>query len=105
MKTIMAVAAFALATDTLRATPLRELIFQTMEQEHPGVLTSAEITTARKLGAQWHREHPHYYEDVNPTAAASARKKFQHDEAKRKEWALEWVIGNMMASEAEFWTP
>lgn len=107
MKTMMAVAAFVLAIGPAEATPLRELIFQTMDQEHQGVLTQQEITTARKLGATWH----HQYGDdagearLNALENTSARHAFPNEARKRHEWILECQIGFMMAAEAELWTP
>lgn len=88
----------------VEAIPLRELIFETMNQEQQGVLTLTQIRVARKLGARWYRQHPDC-KDTNPAATASALETFPQDVVKQHEWALEWVIGNMMAAEAELWTP
>ena len=99
----MAVAALTLAAGA-QATPLRELIFQTMEQEQQGVLTSSEITQARKLGAAYYKTHGDYG-DVTPAAKRSARQMFPANARKQHEWILECTIGKMMAAEAAFWTP
>jgi hypothetical protein len=103
MMMMTAVAALTLATGA-QAIPLRELIFQTMAQEQQGVLTSSEITQARKLGAAYYKTHGDY-RDVGPVAKRSARQMFPTNALKQHEWVLECNIGWMMASEAAFWTP
>ena len=100
----LVILALGLTIGNARAIPLRELIFQTMEQEQSGVLTPQEIKIARKSGAKWYRAHPDC-PDTNPMAKTSALAKFPNDALKQHEWALEWVIGNMMAAEAQLWTP
>lgn len=103
-KTLLTLTIAVSLISAAHAIPLRELIFQTMDQERHGVLTQQEITTARRLGARWHRS-PGDYVDTTPRAKASARANFPHDVSKQKEWVLECSIGKMMASEAELWTP
>jgi hypothetical protein len=88
-----------------QATPLRELIFQTMDQEQQGVLTSSEITQARKLGAARYRVHGDYDANIDSVAKKSARQIFPTDARKQQEWELEYTIGWMMAAEAALWTP
>ena len=104
IKAFLLLCLLALATGNAQAIPLRELIFETMNQQHQGVLTPAEITTARKLGAKWYRLYGIYF-DSNPLARVSARTMFPYNVAKQKEWILECQIGNMMAAEAALWTP
>ena len=104
IKAFLLLCLLALATGNAQAIPLRELIFETMNQEHQGVLTPAQISTARKLGAKWYRLHGAYF-DIDTLAKVSARTAFPYDVAKQKEWVLECQIGNMMAVEAALWTP
>ena len=104
MQRLLLILVLGLTVGNVEAIPLRELIFQTMEQQQPGVLTPQEIKIARKLGAKFYHAHPDC-PDTNPFAKISAHATFPNDPAKQHEWALEWVIGNMMAAEAQLWTP
>jgi hypothetical protein len=95
----------ALGVVGAQAVPLRELIFQTIDQEHHGVLTPSEINAGRRLGAKWYRVRGDYFPGLESASKASARALFPHDAAKQREWALEISIGFMMAAEAKLRTP
>jgi hypothetical protein len=90
---------------TSQAIPLRELIFQTMDQEHPGVLTPAEIKRGRYQGYVFHRQYGDYCAQLDSLAKSSARRTFPKNASKQHEWNLECQIGFMMASESDLWNP
>jgi hypothetical protein len=106
MKSMILTAAAAFMLNVCaQAIPLRELIFQTMDEEQQGVLTRSEITQARKLGAARYKVHGDYDANIDSVSKRSARQMFPTDARKQHEWELEYSIGWMMASEAALWTP
>jgi hypothetical protein len=86
------------------ATPLRELIFEAIDQEQHGVLTQTEIRNARRFGAAWYRQ-PVEGNDLDRLEKVSAKRAFSTNASKQHEWILECGIGWMMAAEAALWDP